>query len=469
MADGKPKGRSASSHGRRPTGARLQEGRRPVRRPAGFEPRAASVRIISGVLQKGRALDEAIDTAFAAPGAHGMEARDRAFARLIAVTVLRRLGELEAVISGFIAKPLPEKTGLLKPILYGAAAQLLYLDTPPHAAISLAVDQARADTQARRFDRLVNAVLRRVAGDGKARVAGLDGVKLDTPEWLWVRWVAAYDEGGARGIAAASLQEPALDLSVKSDAAVWAEKLGGIVLPTGSVRVKAHGRIEELPGYADGAWWVQDAAARLPGLLLGDVAGREVADLCAAPGGKTAELSAAGAKVTAVEMQALRVVRLRENLARLNLSADLVTADAATWAPGRTFDAVLLDAPCTATGTIRRHPDILRLKRNEDVGQLVAVQAALLDNAVRLVKPGGVLVYCVCSMEPEEGAAQVERALARHPAFKREPVGAHEIGGRDEMISADGDLRTRPDQLPNDDPQLAGLDGFYAARLRRIE
>lgn len=467
MADGKPKGRSVSSHGRRPAGVRLQERGRPIRRPAGYEPRAASVRIISGVLQKGRALDEAIETAFATEGAFGMEPRDRAFSRLIAVTVLRRLGELDAVISGFISKPLPEKTGLLKPILYGATAQVLFLDTPPHAAISLAVEQARADTQARRFDKLVNAVLRRVAGDGRIRAAALDGARLNVPEWLWARWQAAFGESGARAIATAFLQEPALDLSVKSDAAGWAERLGGIVLPTGSVRVKAHGRIEDLPGYGDGAWWVQDAAARLPGLMLGDVAGLEIADLCAAPGGKAAELAAAGAKVTAVELQLGRIGRLEENLARLNLTAEVVTADAATWSPGRTFDAVLLDAPCTATGTIRRHPDILRLKRAEDVAHLASAQAALFENAVTLVKPGGLLVYCVCSLEQEEGAAQVSRMLAKHPGLKREPVAPHEIGGHSEMITAEGDLRTRPDQLPHQDPQMAGLDGFYAARLRR--
>ena len=440
---------------------------RPVSRPPGYQPRAASVRIIAAVLQQRRALDDAVELAFAAAGAGGMEARDRGFARAIAMTVLRRQGELEAVVNTFLGKPLPERTGLLWPILLGASAQLLCLETPPHAAISLAVDQARADTQARRFDRLVNAVLRKVATEGPERLKSLDGARLNIPAWLWARWEAAYGADTARAIASASLTEPALDLSVKSDPAGWAARLGGVALATGSVRVKAHGRIEELDGYAGGEWWVQDAAAALPGRLLGDVAGRAVADLCAAPGGKTAELAAAGAKVTAVELSGVRLVRLRENLARLKLSADVVEADAATWAPGRTFDAVLLDAPCTATGTIRRHPDILRLKRDRDIAQLAALQTKLLANAARLVSPGGVLVYCSCSLEPEEGANQITAFLGANPGFTREAVQASEIGGLDEAITPDGDLRTLPFHLANDDPALSGLDGFFAARLRR--
>jgi 16S rRNA (cytosine967-C5)-methyltransferase len=450
-----------------------------VQRPPGYELRAASARIIADVLQNGRSLDDAMERTFSlhhasgpndgsqAPSLKAMEPRDRAFARLIVVTVLRRLGELDAVIKSFIDKPLPAKTGLLWPILLGAAAQLLCLDTPPHAAISLAVDQARADGGARRFDRLVNAVLRRVATQGAERLAALDATRLNTPDWLWQRWERAYGANTARAIAAASLREAALDLSVKGDAALWAERLGGIVLPTGSVRLRNHGRIEDLAGYDEGAWWVQDAAAALPGRLLGDVKGRAVADLCAAPGGKTAELAAAGAHVTAVDMSEQRLTRLRENLARLHLTAEVVGADVAKWSPGRVFDAVLLDAPCTATGTIRRHPDILRLKRSQDVGQLTKIQAALFDNAAKLVRRGGCLVFCSCSLEPEEGAMQVERFLAAHSDFEREPVQASEIGGLTEAISPQGDLRTLPTHMQLDDPALSGLDGFFAARLRR--
>jgi 16S rRNA (cytosine967-C5)-methyltransferase len=441
----------------------------PIRRPPGYAPRAAAVRAIAGVLHEGRSFDDALERAFAANGGATMEQRDRAFAHLLVVTVLRRKGELDAVVSTFIDKSLPAKQGLVWPILLCGAAQLLCLETPPHAAISLAVDQARADTGARRFDRLVNAVLRRVAVDGPARLAELDGVMLNTPEWLWQRWCTHYGEDGARAIAAANQQEAALDISVKSDAAGWAEQLGGIVLPTGSVRLRARGRIEDLPGYDDGAWWVQDAAAALPGRLLGAVAGQTVADLCAAPGGKTAELAVAGAVVTAVDVSVKRLERLHDNLARLRLAAEVVIADVATWTPGRLFDQVLLDAPCTATGTLRRHPDIPHLKRERDIAPLGALQYQLLENASRLVRPGGQLVYCSCSLEPEEGVHHMMRFLAEHGDFTRRPVGVSEVGGIADWITGEGDLRTLPTHMQRDEPGLSGVDGFYAARLVRAE
>ena len=462
MAEGK----SGAGDARRRGPSSSEAGR--VKRPPGYEPRAAAVRVVAEVLQNGRSLDEALERAFAAPGAAGIEPRDRAFARLMAVTALRRLGELDAVLKSFLDKPLPAKQGLLWPILLCAGAQLLCLETPPHAAISLAVDQARADNGARRFDRLVNALLRRVATQGAERLAALDGVRLNTPEWLMTRWERTYGADQARAIAAACGREAALDLSVKANAPHWAGRLGGVVLATGSVRIKSHGRIEELDGYSEGAWWVQDAAAALPGRLLGNVAGLAVADLCAAPGGKTAELAAAGATVTAVDVSKARLVRLEQNLARLALSAEVTAADVTTWAPGRLFDGVLLDAPCTATGTIRRHPDIWRLKRAADVAQLADLQGRMLDNASRLVAQGGRLVYCSCSLEPEEGIDHISRFLAANPQFQREPVSASEIGGLGEAISADGDLRTLPTHLQLDDQALSGLDGFFASRLRRV-
>lgn len=437
------------------------------RHPAGFQPRAAAVRVIAEVVLQGRVLDDALDRVFSTPQNARMDQRDRAFARLIVVTVLRRYGELDAVVRSFIGKPLPGKTGLLVPILLSAAAQLLCLDTPPHAAISLAVDQARADGGARRFDKLVNAVLRRVNTDGRETLKALDGPRLNTPDWAWQGWVETYGEEQARAIAMANLTEAALDISVKSESARWAEQFGGIVLPTGSVRVKNRGRIEDLPGYNDGEWWVQDAAACLPGRLLGDVSGQAIADLCAAPGGKTAELIVAGANVTAVDISDARIDRLAQNLSRLRLKAGLVAADVLTWNPGRTFDAVLLDAPCSASGTIRRHPDILRLKRKDDAAQLASLQAALLAASAKFVRPGGRLVYCTCSLEPAEGRLQAVQFLKDNPDFEREPVRAAEIGGLAEAISDEGDLRTLPTHMKLDDPDLSGLDGFYAARFRR--
>lgn len=446
--------------------------RRPPRRadrkrrePSGFAARKLAVACLVGVLNAGRPLDEAFDAAVAR--VPDIEARDRALARLIVLTVLRRKGEFETVIQSFIEKPLPADTGALWPILLGAAAQLLALDTPPHAAISLAVDQTRLDRKGRRFDKLTNAVLRRVATSGNDILAGLDPVLANVPSWLRERWTAAYGAELAHDIAAASLREAALDLSVKADPAKWAERLGGLVLPTGSVRLARAGRIEDLEGFADGAWWVQDAAAALPARLFGSVAGRDVADLCAAPGGKTAELAAAGAKVTAVDQSPARLTRLTENLKRLALEADVVAADIMAWEPGRQFDAVLLDAPCSATGTIRRHPDILHLKRKDDTRERTELQRRLLAKAASLVKPGGHLVYCVCSLEPEEGPGVVADFLAKAEAFERAPVAPGEAGIEEAWLTPDGDLRTLPCHLSLSDPALSGLDGFFAARLRR--
>jgi 16S rRNA (cytosine967-C5)-methyltransferase len=422
------------------------------------------VRLLTNVLGDGHAFDSAVAKEFQTSG---LEPRDRALARLISATVLRRLGELEAVLNSYLEKPLPKQKGALWPILLSGAAQLLFLETPPHAAVGLAVDQVRKDRHAARYDKLANALLRRVAREGVTTLQAKGGLALNVPPWLLQRWTKAYGAETARRIAEASLAEAPLDLTVKDAPEVWAERLGGRVLPTGTVRLPAGGRIEDLAGYADGAWWVQDAAAALPMRLLGDVAGKSVVDICAAPGGKTAQLAAAGADVIAVDVSGGRLKRLAANLERLQLKAELVEADAAAWAPQRTFDAVLLDAPCTATGTIRRHPDILRLKRPNDVAALADVQTSLLDNAAKLVATGGTLIYCTCSLEPEEGAQQVERFLARNAQFARAPIAAGVAGIAPEWLTPDGDLRTLPFHSAGDTPQLSGMDGFYAARLIR--
>jgi len=289
---------------------------------------------------------------------------------------------------------------------------------------------------------------------------------LDTPEWLMERWAAHYGVATARAIAVAHTQEPALDLTVKSDPAKWAAALDGRVLDTGTVRAVASGPVPQLPGYDDGAWWVQDAAAALPAKLLGDIRGKSVADLCAAPGGKTAQLAQAGAQVTAIDRSPARVARLRENLTRLSLQAETVVADAVEWAgPPEGFDGILIDAPCTSTGTIRRHPDVAWLRQESDIAALTALQQRLLKKSVSLLKPGGTLVYCTCSLEPEEGEQAVAALLASEPALRRVPIEASEVAGLAEIITADGDLRTLPSHLPNADPKLGGLDGFYASRL----
>jgi 16S rRNA (cytosine967-C5)-methyltransferase len=425
-----------------------------------------AVSLLASVLNNGRALDDALSVALGRTDIARLEPRDRGLARLIASTVLRRKGELEAVLDTFLAKPIAGMRGAIVPILLSGAAQLLVLKTPAHAAIGLAVEQCHLHPSAQRFAGLTNAVLRRVAAEGDAVLGKLSGATLNIPAWLYVRWLAAYGDEVARRIAEASLQEAPLDISVKSDAASWAERFGGRVLPTGSVRLAAGGRIEDLAGYDEGAWWVQDAAAALPASLFGDVRGLEAADLCAAPGGKTAMLAAAGARVTAVDVSSERLQRVAANLQRLRLDADIVAADATNWQPGRTFDAVLVDAPCTATGTLRRHPDILHLKRETDLAPLAALQTRLLAHAASLVRPGGTLVYCTCSLEPEEGPVQITRFLDAHRAFVRMPIEAG-AGVPPDWITPHGELRTLPFHMPSEDRALSGMDAFFAARLQR--
>lgn len=452
--------------GDKPKSAQIE---RRERLPAGLPARQAAAAAVAGVLLRGRALDDSFSTALGPSDVERLEPRDRAFARLLASTVLRRSGELQTVVASFLEKPLAEKHREVGVVMLIGAAQLLFLATPPHAAISLAVEQCRRTPGGLHLDKLVNAVLRRVANDGPQRLAALDTARVNVPDWMWRRWAKVYGEDTARRIAVASQTEAALDISVKDDVAGWAQRLGGTALPTGSIRLAAGGRVEDLPGFADGAWWVQDAAAALPARLLGHVAGQRVADLCAAPGGKTARLASAGAHVTAVDLSSLRLARVTENLKRLRLDAEIVAADILTWQPDRPFDAVLLDAPCTATGTIRRHPDIPHLKREFDVAALAEVQSKLLERAVSFVRPGGTLVYCTCSLEPEEGADQVERLLGAHPEIARQPISANEFGGAAEWITAAGDLRTLPFHQAGTGEHAAGMDGFYAARLRKAE
>jgi 16S rRNA (cytosine967-C5)-methyltransferase len=431
---------------------------RPPAPPAGLAPRRVAADLIEGVLYHGRPLDEALEAALAA-----VAERDRALVRMLAATVLRRHGTLRAVVGTFLTRA--PKGGLrLDAALLLGAAQILFLDVPDHAAVDLSVRLAQADHAARHYAGLVNAVLRKVAAEGQAVLAGLTDPALDTPDWLMARWRAAYGVDAASAIAEAHRHEAALDLTVKADAAEWAERLGGRVLPTGTVRLLAKGPVPQLAGFAEGAWWVQDAAAALPARLLGDVRGLRIADLCAAPGGKTLQLAAAGALVTAVDRAESRLERLRQNLERTGLSAEIVCADVLDFAGGP-FDAVLLDAPCSATGTIRRHPDVAWTKRPQDIASLAELQAALLDRAVQLVKPGGRIVYCTCSLEPEEGPDQIEALLGRRPGVTRLPIEAAAIGADPAWITAAGELRTLPCHLPDADPRLAGLDGFFAARL----
>jgi len=413
------------------------------------------------VLHRHRALDEILESSNALTA---LTERDRALVRALVGIVLRRLGTLRRLLAILLDRGLLPQAPRVELALLLGAAQILFLNVPDHAAVDLAVRVARAERRTAPFAGLINAVLRRLAREGAARLAALDTSGLDTPDWLMARWTATYGAATARAIAEANRQEPALDLTVKDDPEFWAAKLGGRVLATGSVRLVAPGAVGALPGFAEGAWWVQDAAAALPARLMGDIRGCRVADLCAAPGGKTAQLILAGAKVTAVDRASARLQRLRDNLARLSLEAEIVCADIEEWTT-EPFDAVLLDAPCSSTGTIRRHPDVPWIKSADDIAKLSQLQRRLLDRAVTLTKSGGTLVYCTCSLEPEENENVVAGLLAREPRMRRLTVAARDLFGRDELINKDGNLRTLPCHFPDSDSRLAGVDGFYAARL----
>src|SRR5262245_39319692 len=428
----------------------------------GLAARRIAADLLDGILRRRIALDDLLSGKNAHPGLPALADRDRALVRKLVATVLRRLGTLRGLLGAALDRGFPADAPRLELILLVGAAQILWLDVPDHAAVDLSVRLAQADRRAARYAGLVNAVLRRVAQSGMSP----SNSSYDTPDWLLKHWSKTYRVETARPIATANGHEPALDLTVKRDTKSWAERLRGRELPTGTVRTLAHGAISLLPGFSEGAWWVQDAAAALPVRLFGDVRGMKVADLCAAPGGKTAQLSLAGANVVAVDRSPARLNRLRENLARLSLSAETVAADALEW-QAEPFDAVLLDAPCSSTGTIRRHPDIPWLKSEADLPMLASLQQKLLDRAVELLKPGATLVYCVCSMEPEEAEDQIAALLARDSRVARSRITAQDVFGRAEFVTIDGDLRTLPPQLPDPDARWSGLDGFYAARLVR--
>ena len=431
----------------------------------GLAARRIAADILDGVLHKHRTLDDQLDGAAAHPGLKSLADRDRALMRRLVATILRRLGTLGHLLSRLLDRGVPTDAPRAQSALLIGAAQILWMDVPDHAAVDLSVRLVQSDRRAAKYAGLVNAVLRRCAREGQPLIDEVKSQTLDIPPWMLARWIAAYGEATAREMALAIDHEPSLDITVKSDAPQWATRLHGETLPTGTVRTLLQGSVTMLPGFTEGQWWVQDAAAALPARLFGDVNGKTIVDLCAAPGGKTAQLAQGGARVTAVDRSPARMARLRDNLARLSLAADDVVTDAAEWPNGGGFDGVLVDAPCTSTGTIRRHPDVAWLRQEVDIAALAALQKRLLQKAVALLKPGGTLVYCTCSLEPEEGEQAIAALLAADSNVRRTPIEASEVAGLSEIVTADGDLRTLPCHLPHDDPRLGGLDGFYAARL----
>ncbi len=422
--------------------------------------RAIALEILQSVVRKKQPFDDVMarHQAFAL-----LEKRDRAFIHALVALTLRRLGQIDAVIELCLNQKQALK-GPVHDILRLGVAQLLFLGTPEHAAVDTSVELAAAQNPTRPYKGLINAIMRRLTREGAQMVEGQDAARLNVSDWLWLSWRQAYGTARARNIAQAHLGEALTDLSVKENPVAWAEKLGAQLLPTGSLRLMPEMPVTELEGFADGAWWVQDAAAALPVFLMGDVKGKNVFDLCAAPGGKAAQLAARGAHVTAVDRSAKRLERMKENFARLHLEAEIICVDALKFKPAEKADFVLLDAPCSATGTMRRHPDVQRIKTTEDVERMVLLQERLLDHtAAQLVKEGGQILYAVCSLQAPEAEDQIERFLARTPQFKRNPIKAEEQEGLSELITEKGDLRC----LPCHWEALGGLDGFYAARLVR--
>ena len=427
------------------------------------DARAVAAHALGGILRRGRTLDQALT---AAPGLDALSPRDAAFTRLLLLTTLRRLGQIDAFLAGLMDHPLPARRGPVQDVLRLGIAQLAFLETPAHAAVASTVALAQGQRLAP-YRGLVNAVLRRASREHRA-IAELDAPRLNTPDWLWRSWTQAYGDARCRAIAEAHLSEPSLDLSPVADREDGTESLRTALaakrLPGGTLRLRGAGEVTRLAGYEAGEWWVQDAAAALPARLFGPVAGKQVLEIGAAPGGKTAQLAAAGARVTAVDRSAPRLARLRENLARLHLEAEIVEADALDWHPAAQAHLVLLDAPCAATGTIRRHPDILHGRRPADVARLAELQGRLLARAAAMVAPGGLLVYASCSLQPEECERRVDAFLAAAPDFARLPVCPGELAGVGEAITTAGDLRTLPCHWAKD----GGMDGFYAARLRHL-
>jgi len=418
----------------------------------GLKAREAAFALIEGAFARRGGLDEALDTALV-----GLEGRDRAFARNLAMATLRRWGQIQRMLSERLTSPPPEAVLALLKL---GVAQILFTDVPDHAAVSTILDMAQSRPAARPFKGLINAVLR-----GIVRTPPVPREADLAPDWLLARWKAAYGDPEALAMAAVIAQEPATDLSLldAAEAEALAVALEAEILPGGTVRAGLRGDLAAWPGFEAGRWWVQDAAAAIPARLLATGPGQTALDLCAAPGGKTLQLAASGAIVTALDRSGSRLKRLRDNLARTNLAAEVIAEPAETWPDGRVFDAVLLDAPCSATGTFRRQPEVLWLARPAEIAKLAGVQARLLDAAARRVKPGGRLVYCVCSLEPEEGEAQAAGFLSRHLDFRRSPIAPAEASPAGRSLTPDGALRILPHHVEG------GADGFYIVRFERTE
>ncbi|MDY8110994.1 transcription antitermination factor NusB [Fulvimarina sp. 2208YS6-2-32] len=428
----------------------------------GLRARQVAAKLLAAVVEQQTSLDGLMDPEHGHPHLRQLAPRDQALVKAILITALRYRGTIAQELSERLDRPLPGNATTLNHHLHVAAAQIRFLDVPDSAAVDLAVTAAEADPRTRRFKGVVNALLRRLTRE----LAGAEVTTVpatDCPFWLFDRLVATYGKERATAIAEAHRRPAPIDLTVKSDPQGWADRLGGAVVAANTVRLDAQtqGSIASLEGFDAGEWWVQDASASLPVRLFGDLSGKTAADLCAAPGGKSAQLVSSGARVTACEASKSRARRLASNIARLKLDAEVLTGPFAETLEDRQFEAVLLDAPCSSTGTLRRHPDVGYTKTADDITRLAEVQRRLLDQATNHVAPGGTLVFSNCSIDREEGEDLIAAFLAEHAAFTRKPITRSEVPGFENAVTVEGDLRTTPDMLS----EIGGVDGFFAARL----
>lgn len=433
-----------------------------IKMSSGLRERKIALSLLGEVLDKKQSLDISLEKN---KELMCLDPRDRAFTRMLVASALRRLGQCDSIIALALDKGDP-KSSLLKNILRLGSVQLFFMDVPDHAAVDMSVELAKAEGMESKAS-FVNAVMRRLSLEGPHWVKNLKDESINIPQWLLKQWVTDYGLREAAAIAQASLCEASLDISIK-DASLkdnWALQLGANILPSGTLRRPLSGSVQNLPGFDDGEWWVQDASAALPAKLLNLQPGEKIIDLCAAPGGKTAQIASAGANVLALDRSAKRLSRLKENMDRLKLSekVERLACDGAEWMPKEPPSKILLDVPCTSTGTLRRHPDVMHLKTLEDQNRLVETQKRLLNNASQVLMPGGMLIYCTCSLQKAESENQIEAFLAQNPNFKRLPVEPGEVGNIQEIIDANGNVRVLPYHLA----AHGGMDGFFISRLAK--
>ncbi len=425
--------------------------------------RQVALTLLENVLGRKNPLDTALDSS---AEFRSLPQRDRGFCRMLVSTTLRRLGQVDDLITKTEEKP-GNKTLQLHNVLRLGVTQIMFMDVPDHAAVDTSVRLAEMLGMDRQKG-FVNGLLRTIARIGREWLNRQDEGRLNTPEWLLKIWIDDFGLKTAAQIARANLAEAPLDITLRdeTDRNYWASNLKASEVGNGTLRRISGGPIHEIPGYDEGQWWIQDAAAAIPALLFGDIAGKTVIDLCAAPGGKSAQLAARGAHVVAIDRSAQRLKKLEQNLARLRLSdkVQVIASDAASWQPKEPPQFILVDAPCTATGTIRRHPDVPHLKSMRDLESLVPTQMRILENAFNILSPGGVLVFCTCSLQKCEGEDQIHHLLSQHPTAAKIAIKPEEIGGIHEAVTENGDVRTLPFHLA----ASGGIDGFFISRITKV-